>query len=106
MKNKILLKAIDAIIEIKDFVEQYPNTKFKIGKTDDCLRREQDYQSKGYSIFKQIADASTLDDINDLEKILIKFSRIFYNESLENERDGGGGNISKSNIYYIYLTSK
>lgn len=97
---------INAIIEIKDFTNQHPEAKFKIGKTDDYQRREQEHSLNGYTIFKIIAESSSLDNINKLEEMLIKYSSVFYKENLENERDGGGGNNSDSTKYYIYLISK
>ena len=106
MKNEILLKVIDAIIEIKNYTNQNPHKKFYIGKTNDFQRREREHLEKGYKTFKVITKSSSIEDINELEQALIKFSRIFYKELLENIENGGEGNVAESPIYYIYLISK
>lgn len=106
MQPTILLEAIGVIVEIKNFINNYPNATFIIGKTDDCSRRKQEYKGNGYGYFKQIAKSQSLDDINELEKFLIKFSKVFYQDKIENQNDGGGGNFSESPNYFVYLTSK
>ena len=106
MSEEILLKLVSAITKIKNFTTQFPNTKFYIGKTDNLQRREQEHLLEGYKNIKPIADTSSIDDLNELENILIKLSRLFYGKNLENDRDGGGGKIADGPIYYIYLASK
>lgn len=106
MSEQIILNAIEALVCIKEFVSENPNSKFYIGKTDDYARREQEHLSHGYSGFKVISQTSSIEELNKLERLLIMISRVFYKENLENENNGGGGNISESSDYYIYITSK
>ena len=106
MSEQIILNAIEALVCIKEFVSENPNCKFYIGKTDDYARREQEHLSHGYSGFKVISQTSSIEELNKLERLLIMISRVFYKENLENENNGGGGNISESSDYYIYITSK
>ena len=106
MSEENLLKLVSAISEIKKFTIQFPNSKFYIGKTDNMQRREQEHLLEGYNNIIPIAETSSIDDLNELEKTLIKLSRVFYEENLENNRNGGGGKITDSSIYYIYLASK
>ncbi|MBE6346441.1 MAG: hypothetical protein E7067_04410 [Lentimicrobiaceae bacterium] len=106
MPKQIVFEAMKAINEINKFASENPNSKFYIGKTDNLERRENDHQSKGYRYLMPIAETSSIDDLNELENILIKLSRLFYGENLENDRDGGGGKIADGPIYYIYLASK
>ena len=106
MSEQNLLNVVSALTKIKNFTIHFPDTKFYIGKTDNMQRREQEHQLEGYKNIQPIAETSSIDDLNELEKILVKISRVFYEENLENNRDGGGGNISESQNYYIYLASK
>ncbi|MBO5834813.1 MAG: GIY-YIG nuclease family protein [Bacteroidales bacterium] len=106
MNKHILTKMVDALIEIKGFITQFPTAKFKIGKTNDYQRRQKEHELDGYTHFQVIAESTSLEDINELEQVLIKFSTAFYKDNIENERNGKGGNISNSNNYYIYLISK
>ena len=106
MSEQNLLKVVSALTKIKKFTIQFPSTKFYIGKTDNLERREQEHLLEGYNNIITIAETSSIDDLNELEKILIMLSRVLYEENLENDRDGGGGNISESPKYYIYLASK
>ena len=106
MSEENLLKLVSAISEIKKFTIQFPNSKFYIGKTDNMQRRKQEHRLEGYKNIQPIAETSSIDDLNELEKILIKISSVFYEENLENDRDGGGGEITDSPLYYIYLASK
>ena len=106
MPKQIVFEAMKAINEINKFVSENPNSKFYIGKTDNLERRENDHQAKGYRGFKVISQSSSLEEVNELERILIMISRILHKENLENENNGGGGKITDSPIYYIYLASK
>ena len=106
MKSAILSEAITAIVEIKNFINQHPNATFIIGKTNDCLRRKEEYYKKGYNYFTPIVKLSSLEEINELEKFLITFSKVIYQDKIENQYEGGGGNITESPNYYIYIASK
>lgn len=106
MYNNVLWQTINAIIEIKDFTNQFPNSKFKIGKTDNPQRRKQEHFADGYKNFRVIAEAFSVEDINELERILIKYSKTFYKNCIENKQNGGSGNTSECEKYYIYLISK
>ncbi len=106
MSKDLLWQVINAIVEIRKFINEHPNAKFKIGKTNDFTRRKQEYYVDGYERFKIIAESSSLENINELERTLIKFSMAFYGENIDNERNGGGGDIAESEKYYIYMVSK
>lgn len=106
MSEQNLLNVVSALTKIKNFTVQFPDTKFYIGKTDNMQRRGLEHQLEGYKNIQPIAETSSIDDLNELEKILVKISRVFYEENLENNRNGGGGKITDSSIYYIYLASK
>lgn len=106
MSKDLLWQVINAIVEIRKFINEHPNAKFKIGKTNDYTRRKQEYYVDGYERFKIIAQSSSLENINELERTLIKFSMAFYGENIGNERNGGGGDIAESEKYYIYMVSK
>ena len=106
MYKNVLWQTINAIIEIKNFTNLFPNSKFKIGKTANPQRRQQEHYADGYRNFKIIAEVSSIAEINKLEQILIKYSKTFYKDYIENEQNGGNGSTAESEKYYIYIISK
>lgn len=103
MSGYLDLKKLRSIAKIKSFLSD--NVEFKIGKTDDLERRESQYKSEGYTNFYVITKCTTLEEVDKLEKDLITFFKHYYS-TCKNENDGGGGNTSESEKYYIYLVTK
>lgn len=102
MSNNLGLKRLSSITKIKSFLSG--NVEFKIGKTDDLKRRERQHKSEGYTNLYVIAECTTIEEVDKLEKDLITFFKNY--STCKNENDGGGGNTSESEKYYIYLVTK
>ena len=102
MSNNLDFKKLKSIAKIKSFLDD--NVEFKIGKTDDLKRREHHHKGEGYANLNVIAECTTLEEVDKLEKDLITFFKNY--STCKNENDGGGGNTSESEKYYIYLVTK
>jgi len=97
-----------AISSIHKILEEKKIYSFKIGKTNDPERRQNEHKQKGYSLFEIIRNCDSIQEMNDLESKLIKHFQIKENcgliyQDVENERNGGGGNIGKNINYCVYI---
>lgn len=97
-------KKIRAISKIKEALKNKSFEEFKIGKTDDVVRREKEYKQNGYFFFEKVISCETLNEVNQLEKTLIEFFK--SDEECNNKISGGGGCTSDSKEYYIYVALK
>lgn len=104
----VLGKVIDALIRVKKVLEEKPDAKIYIGKTDNCVRREQEHKMKGFSNFTILVENLSLEEANKIESVLIKILHCSYKDSIENDNEGGGGNTAEKseNGNYIYLVIK
>ena len=71
MSNNLDFKKLKSIAKIKSFLDD--NVEFKIGKTDDLERREHQHKGEGYANLNVIAECTTLEEVDKLEKDLITF---------------------------------
>ncbi len=97
-------KKVRAITSIKRVLKDKSFEEFKIGKTDDVVRREKEYKQNGYFFFEKVISCETLNEVNQLEKTLIEFFK--SDEECSNKISGGGGCTSDSKEYYIYVALK
>lgn len=97
-------KKVRAISKIKTILNDNSFEEFKIGKTDDFVRREREHRQNGYSFFETIISCETLNEVNRLEKLLIDYFKT--NSICSNEISGGGNSSPDSNEFYIYLIGK
>ncbi len=104
MSNNWDFKKIRSISKIRKVLNEEELVEFKIGKTDNLSRREEEYKIKGYPNLYSIEECYNLEEINQLEKDLIAIFK--NNPKCANINDGGGGNISDSEKYYIYMVTK
>ena len=100
--------ALGVIDRVEQLLDEYRNTPFVIGKTDDPNRRENEYALKDYSIFKVVFSHPSLDAIDEMEKCLIRYFKIEETtaDGIINENDGGAGRRSEGLMYYIYVAIK
>ncbi|MBR5841768.1 MAG: hypothetical protein IKY64_04035 [Bacteroidaceae bacterium] len=103
-KNEMSIKAARAISTIKKLLTEEDIVGFKIGKTDDCIRREDEYKAEGYTQLIPLVELESLEKANQLETKLISVYR--EDKRCNNKREGGGGNISPSNRYFVYIAIK
>lgn len=97
-------KKVRAISIIRKTLKDKSFEEFKIGKTDDVVRREKEYKQNGYFFFEKVISSETLNEVNQLEKTLIEFFK--SDEECSNKISGGGGCTSDSKEYYIYVALK
>lgn len=103
-ETEMTVKAARAINTIRNLLQEDSVVGFKIGKTDDCDRREKEHAEDGFLIFFPLAECDSLEEANQLESKLIS---IYSSDCrCKNERDGGGGRMSISDKYYIYVVVK
>ena len=93
---------------VHKFLEEKKISSFKIGKTNDPERRQSEHAQEGYSVFGIIKNCNSIQEMNDLESKLIRHFRImkgcgFIYQDLDNERDGGGGDVGKGVNYCVYI---
>ena len=98
----------EVIRQLISIIKEYPNKGFKIGKTDDPERRENEHKNEGSSIFKIVFGNPSLEIVDDMERFLIRYfdTKEDTEENLANQKDGGGGRRSDKNMYYNYVIIK
>lgn len=99
------LKKVRAIARLEEVLKDESLKRFKIGKTDNCVERESDHMNDGYTSFEVLASCNTLVEVNQLEKILIDWAKA-YSSKCDNGRGGGGGRLSDSKEYYVYIVTR
>lgn len=107
-KEVTIQEVLEVVNRIEELLKGHENTPFKIGKTGDCNRRDNEYDSKGYLIFEVVFSHPSLDAIDEMEKCLVRYFKIeeTTKNDIVNVNDGGAGKKSKSLMYYIYVTFK
>ena len=95
------IKAARAISKVRNLLEKENIVGFKIGKTDDCIRRENEYKAEGYTQLITLVELDSSEKANQIESKLI--SVFSEDRRCNNKRDGGGGNISPNNRYFVYI---
>lgn len=104
MNSTLNVKKVRSIVKIEAILSDKELTNFKIGKTDNLKRRMREHEKDGYTNFYEIAECNSLEELNNLERDLISYFKT--NSKCANENEGGGGSISESVKYHIYLITK
>ena len=104
MSNKANFKKIRSIVKVDKIIADNEVVEFKIGQTSNLMDRENDYKNEGYTNFHKIAECDSAEELDNLERDLI---RHFKGKSkCANQNDGGGGKSSERNEYHIYVVTK
>lgn len=103
-ETEMTVKVARAINTVRNLLQEDSIVGFKIGKTDDCDRREKEHAKDGFVRFSPLVECNSLEEANQIESKLISIYSGDYR--CMNEKDGGGGRFSNSDKHYIYIVVK